>query len=118
MSEPAEIPVLAETLTAALLFFGAVITLIGAFGLVRLPTFYQRVHAPTLGMTLGAVCVALASMIYFSALGTRVVVHEVLIVIFVLFNTPITLLILVRAAVVRDRSEQSGLARSTERTER
>ena len=88
--------------TAILLVAGAAITLVGALGLVRLGSFYQRVHAPTLGTTLGVTCVALASMIYFSALGTRPILHEALILIFVTITTPITLMILVRAARLRD----------------
>ena len=32
-------------------------------------TFYERVHAPTLGTTLGTACIVVASMIYFSAAG-------------------------------------------------
>ena len=102
MMQPAEIPDLVVVLAATLLVAGAAITLIGALGLVRLGSFYQRVHAPTLGTTLGVTCVALGSMIYFSALGTRPVLHEILILIFVTVTTPITLTILVRAARFRD----------------
>ena len=69
MNEGMEIPVLSAILTAMLLIGGAAITLIGSLGLLRLRSFYERVHAPTLGTTLGTTCVALASMIYFSALG-------------------------------------------------
>jgi multicomponent K+:H+ antiporter subunit G len=104
MNELPEISVIPALLTAALLVAGAAITLVGALGLVRLQTFYQRVHPPTLGTTLGVSCVALASMIYFSALGTRPILHEVLIVIFVTVTTPVTLTILVRAASLRDQS--------------
>jgi multicomponent K+:H+ antiporter subunit G len=108
MNEAAEVPVLAEILTAALLIAGAAITLIGSVGLIRLKTFYQRVHAPTLGTTLGMTCIATASMIYFSTLGTRPVLHELLIIVFVTVTTPITLMILVRAAVFRDDVENKG----------
>jgi multicomponent K+:H+ antiporter subunit G len=45
-------------------------------------------------------------MVYFSALGGRPVVHEVLILVFVTVTTPITLMILVRAAVSRDEAEK------------
>ena len=85
-----------------LLVGGAAITLIGSLGLLRLRSFYERVHAPTLGTTLGTACVALASMIYFSALGSRLVLHELLIIVFVTVTTPISLMVLVRAAVFRD----------------
>jgi multicomponent K+:H+ antiporter subunit G len=105
MNEAAEIPVLAAALTALFLVVGAAITLIGALGLLRLRTFYQRVHAPTLGTTLGTALIAIASMIYFSTAEMRPVLHELLIIIFVIVTTPITLMILVRAAVFRDETE-------------
>ena len=107
MTPAAELPAWAALVTAALLFLGAAITLIGSLGLLRLKTFYERVHAPTLGTTLGTGCIVLASMIYFSVLQTRPVLHEILIVVFVILTTPVTLMILVRAAMLRDRWENS-----------
>jgi multicomponent K+:H+ antiporter subunit G len=107
MNEATEVPILSAILTAVLLISGAAITLIGSLGLLRLRTFYERVHAPTLGTTLGTACVGIASMIYFSTLSTRPVLHEMLIVVFVTVTTPITLMILVCAALLRDRSENN-----------
>ena len=119
MNAAGEISALPAILTAMLLVGGAAITLIGSLGLLRLRTFYERVHAPTLGTTLGTACVALASMIYFSALGTRPVLHELLIIVFVTVTTPISLMVLVRAAVFRDESEnESTSPRRTEREPR
>jgi multicomponent K+:H+ antiporter subunit G len=89
-----------------LMILGAAITLIGSLGLLRFRGFYQRVHAPTLGTTLGVICLAVASMIYFSALGTRPVLHELLVIVFVVTTTPITLMILVRAALFREETER------------
>jgi multicomponent K+:H+ antiporter subunit G len=105
MNEVTEVPVLAAILTATLLVGGAAITLIGSLGLLRLRSFYQRVHAPTLGTTLGTTCLATASMIYFSALGSRPVLHELLLIVFVTTTTPITLMVLIRAARLRDEAE-------------
>ena len=62
-------------------------------------------HAPTLGTTLGTGCILIASMVFFSVLQTRPVLHEVLIAVFVTVTTPVTLMVLVRAALHRDRSE-------------
>jgi len=114
MSEAADVPALVAVLTAALLVGGAAITLIGTLGLLWLPTFYQRVHAPTLGTTLGTVFVALASMIYFSTLGSRLAVHELLIIVFVTVTTPISLMVLVRAAAFRDASERESAEAASE----
>jgi multicomponent K+:H+ antiporter subunit G len=110
MSEMADIPPIATAATAVLLVAGSAITLIGALGLLRLPNFAERVHAPTLGTTLGMACIAVASMIYFSALQMGPVLHEVLIVIFVTVTTPISLLMLVPAALMRDRVEDKQTA--------
>jgi multicomponent K+:H+ antiporter subunit G len=101
----AELPAWAAIVTSMLLLVGAALTFIGSLGLLRLRTFYERVHAPTLGTTLGITCVALASIITFTVLESRPVLHEVLIIVFVTMTTPVTLMILVRAAVFRDRLE-------------
>jgi len=105
MSEVSELPAWAAVLTAMLLVLGSAITLIGALGLLRLGSFYERVHAPTLGTTLGTGCIVAASMICFSALGTQLAMHAILITILVTATTPVTLMVLVRAALFRDRSE-------------
>ena len=63
------LPLWAEILTAVLAVAGAAFAAIGSFGLVRLPTFFRRIHAPTLGSTLGAWCITLATTVYFSVQG-------------------------------------------------
>src|SRR3546814_11318357 len=79
---------LVAVLTAALVLTGATLTLVGSIGLLNLPDFYQRLHAPTLGTTLGTGTILLASITYFSVLDTRPVVHEILIGVFVTVTTP------------------------------
>jgi multicomponent K+:H+ antiporter subunit G len=113
MNHAMAIPAWAAMITAVLLIAGAAITLIGTLGLLRLRTFYERIHAPTLGTTLGTGCIVMASMVYFSAAGSRPILHELLILIFITVTTPITLMILVRAAVSRDKFE-SGKSVSEE----
>jgi len=102
----AELPAWVTLSTAFLVLLGASLALIGSVGLLRLESFYARVHAPTLGATLGVGCVLIASMLFFSVLQTRPIVHEILIAVFVTMTTPITLMLLVRAALLRDRSEE------------
>jgi multicomponent K+:H+ antiporter subunit G len=108
MTHAADLPAWAAALTALLLLGGAGLTLIGSFGLLRLTSFYDRVHAPTLGTTLGIGGVLLASMLFFSVLQTRLVVHELLIALFTVLTTPVTLILLARAALYRDRREGWG----------
>ncbi|WP_262297855.1 monovalent cation/H(+) antiporter subunit G [Microvirga sesbaniae] len=107
MSAAGDLPAWAALSTAFLVLVGAAVTLIGSLGLLRLGTFYARVHAPTLGTTLGMACILAGSALFFSALQARPVVHEILIAVFVTLTTPVTLMLLVRAALYRDRTEGS-----------
>jgi multicomponent K+:H+ antiporter subunit G len=79
--------------------------LAGAIGTLRFGSFYERIHAPTLGTSWGTGAVALASIVCFSALGSRLAVHELLIAFFVTVTTPVTLMLLACAALYRDRTE-------------
>jgi multicomponent K+:H+ antiporter subunit G len=103
-----------------LLLLGAALTLTGSIGLVALRSFYDRVHAPTLGTTLGIGCVLLASILFFSVSQSRFVLHELLITVFMVITTPVTLMLLTRAALSRDRRDGSGEVppRRPPRTER
>ena len=105
MNGAPDLPEWAAWLIAGLVVVGAVITLTGAIGLARLKSFYDRVHAPTLGATLGTGCILVASIVCFSVLQSRPVLHEILIGVFVTLTTPVTLILLVRAALYRDRVE-------------
>ena len=100
-----QLPDWAALVVAALVLIGAGLTLIGSLGLIRLSTFYARVHAPTLGSTLGAGSILIASMLFFSVAQTRFVLHEILIAVFVTLTTPVTLMLLTRAAMLRDEAE-------------
>lgn len=105
MTHVAGIPEWAALLTALLLVLGAGLALVGSIGLLRLGSFYERIHAPTLGSTLGIGFVLIASMLFFSVLESRLVVHELLITALMVVTTPITLMLLARAALYRDRTE-------------
>lgn len=85
-----------------LLLLGSLIILIGALGLLRLPSFYQRIHGPAITITLGTGCVLLASMLYFSNLDSRLVLHELMIAAFLLLTAPVTSMMIMRASVYRD----------------
>ncbi|HEY0917734.1 monovalent cation/H(+) antiporter subunit G [Devosia sp.] len=107
MNAGAQLPQWAEVAVGILVLVGAGITLAGTVGLVRFKTFYQRVHAPTLGTSYGAGFVLLASILYFSVAQSRPVLHEILILVFVVITTPVTLVLLARAALYRDRAESN-----------
>ena len=89
-----------------LIVLGALLAFGGSLGLLRLKTFYERVHPPTMGTTLGTGLILIGSMLCFTVLETRLVLHEILIALFVTVTTPVTLILLVRATLSRDPSRQ------------
>lgn len=105
---------------AALVVLGSTLTLLGAIGLVQLRSFFDRLHAPTLGTSWGAAGIILASMLASSWIEGRAVLHEVVIGVFVMITTPVTLMMLGRAALHRDRAEkpvdQADTAEATDTT--
>ena len=99
----ADVPLWAALPAALLLICGGLLTLVGSLGLLRLDSFFARIHAPTMGGTLGAGCVLLASMLVSTALAQRLVIHELLITLFILITAPVTTMLLMRAAMLRSR---------------
>ena len=97
-----------------LILLGALLAFGGSIGLVRLRTFYERVHPPTMGTTLGTGLILIGSMLHFSALEARPVLHEILIGVFMTLNTPVTYMLLVRAALRRDQAKGSDPTARTE----
>lgn len=112
MSHAADLPGWAALLTAILIMAGAGLTLVGAIGTLRFGSFFERVHAPTLGTSWGTGAIVLGSIVCFSVLETRPVVHEILIGVFITVTTPVTLMLLARAALYRDRTEGSQIVPS------
>ncbi|WP_353156386.1 monovalent cation/H(+) antiporter subunit G [Herminiimonas fonticola] len=102
MSGFENVPAWAALPMALLLILGGCIILIGALGLMRLPSFYQRIHGPAITVTLGAGCLLLASMLYFTVLQSRPVIHEIIISVFILMTAPVVAMLLMRAAVYRN----------------
>ena len=103
MTHIESLPLWAAIPAAVFLVLGAALTLIGSFGLLRLGSFYERVHAPALGTSGGTAGIVVASIIVFSIAESRPVLHELLIGVFVTITTPVALMLLGRAALYRDR---------------
>ena len=93
------------TVAAFLVLAGALLAFLGSLGLLRLKTFFERVHPPTMGTTLGTALVLAGSLVYFTSLESRLVLHEILIGVFMLLTTPVTYVLLGRAALRRDHEE-------------
>lgn len=96
------LPLWASIPATLLLIASGILTLTGALGLVRFQHFYSRMHAPTLGNTLGITFVLCASALVSSALQGRPVVHELLITLLLIMTSPMTGIMLMQAGVRRD----------------
>lgn len=108
MTHLQQLPPVAAVLIAIFVVLGSSLALLGSLGLVRLKSFYQRLHAPTLAYSYGTLLIILGSMAMFSLIEERPVVHEIIIGIFMMITTPITLLMLGRASLRRDRDAKLG----------
>jgi len=75
-----------DLISAGLLAAGSIFVLIGAFGLIRLPDFYTRLHAAGITDTLGAELILLGLML--QAGLSLVTVKLILISLFIFFTSP------------------------------
>ena len=96
-----ELPAWAAVPAAILLMVAGLLAAIGAYGLLRLPDFFKRMHPSAMGSTLGAGCVLLASILVSSATAGRPVFHALLLTLFIVITAPVTAMLLARAAVYR-----------------
>jgi multicomponent K+:H+ antiporter subunit G len=86
----AEMPWLLDILIALFMLFGALVALIGSFGLAKLPDFYMRLHGPTKASTLGVGCVLLGSLLFFSHQQEGLSVQEALVTLFLFATAPVS----------------------------
>jgi multicomponent K+:H+ antiporter subunit G len=96
-------PLWAEIATATLSVIGALFTLIGSWGLVKLGDFSKRLHGPTKATTLGVGCILIASMLWFGLTGTPSL-HELLISVFLFVTAPVSAHLLIKSAMKLDAS--------------
>lgn len=87
-----------EILAWALILGGALFTLIGSLGVIRLPDFYSRLHAAGIVDTLGAGLLLLGMIVY--AGFTLVSVKLLLIGLFLFFTSPTATHAIANAAYV------------------
>ena len=93
----------AEIAIAALVLLGAAIALVGSLGLLRLGTYFELVHAPSIIATMGCWCIMHGTLLYFSLQGQGIAAHPLLIALFVAITVPVTNIFLMRAALFRAR---------------
>ncbi len=103
----AVLPLWLEIIVAVLVLSGAGLALLGSTGLLRLPTFFERVHAPAIIATLGCWLIMHGTVLYFTVTDRSIALHALLIAVFVAITVPIMSIFLMRAALFRAR--QMGL---------
>ena len=99
----ATLPLWLEIIGAVLVLAGAALALLGSSGLLRLPTFFERVHAPSIVATLGCWLIMHGTVLYFSVVDRGLALHALLIAVFVAISVPIMSVFLMRAALFRAR---------------
>ena len=99
----AVLPLWLEIIVAVLVLAGAALALLGSSGLLRLPTFFERVHAPAIIATLGCWLIMHGTVLYFTVADSSIALHALLIAVFVAITVPIMSIFLMRAALFRAR---------------
>jgi multicomponent K+:H+ antiporter subunit G len=97
-----------DYLVALLVLIGASFMLIGSWGLVKLPDFFTRLHAPTKASTLGIGATLIGSLIWFSVQQGSVHIHELVISIFLFLTAPVSAYMMGKAALHRHRPMITG----------
>ena len=95
-------------LSALFSLAGSFLFLSAAIGLLRLPDFYTRIHAPTKAATLGLLLIALGSTLAHIGQESGLWLEDLLLIIFVLLTVPVSSQMLVRAAVARGLKQYEG----------
>lgn len=90
------------------LVLGSGLTLIGTIGLVRLSSFYKRLHMLSLSTSWGAGSILIASFLYSIFVDHHFVFHEILLMIFLLVTIPVASMLVSQAAAYRHHSENTS----------
>lgn len=80
-----------------LIFAGSVISVIGAFGLLRFPDIYSRTHAQTV-VNVGGTCLILIGVFFEAPLFSLYSVKAILLIIFIFLTSPVGTHAIARAA--------------------
>ena len=115
------LPLWLDIAISAAVLCGAAIAFMGSLGLLRLKSYFERVHAPSIIATMGCWCIMHGTLVYFSV-TVGLALHALLIALFVAVTVPITNIFLMRAALFRARrmgeKVPASLSRVTDTSER
>ena len=97
-----------ELIVSALIVLGGGFALVGSWGLVRLPSLMERLHAPTKATTLGLGGILVASIVWFQ-LGKGVwTTHEILVSVFLFITAPVSANLIAKVHLHRLRLGEGG----------
>ncbi len=113
---PLVLPFWVEIIIAVLVLAGSALALLGSLGLLRLPTFFERVHAPAIIATGACWCILLASVLFFSLQGKGLALYPLLIAGFIAITVPVTSIFLMRASLFRARQAGEDVPANISRT--
>lgn len=89
---------LIELMAALLILLGAIVSVISAFGMIRLPDVYTRSHAATKSATLSVLLCLSGAFVYFWIDDGYVSIRLILGIIFVFITAPVSGHLVCRAA--------------------
>ena len=89
---------LIELMAALFILFGSIVSVISAFGMIRLPDVYTRSHAATKSATLSVLLCLFGSFVYFWIHDGFVSIRLILGIIFVFITAPVAGHLVCRAA--------------------
>lgn len=90
---------IADVATIALLGVGCAFVLLGSVSLLKLSSFFHRVHGPTKASTLGVGCILAGSILYHWIHGSGMHPRELLITVFLFLTAPVSAHMMSRAAL-------------------
>lgn len=94
---------LSEIIVSLLLLVGGGFTLLGSFGLARLPDFFMRLHGPTKATTLGVGAIVVASLLHVGGGESDSGLRELAVTLFLFITAPVTAHLLSKAALAERR---------------
>lgn len=87
-----------EIVVLAFLLTGTLLSVLSAFGMIRLPDVYTRSHAATKSFTLGLLCILLSAFFYFWLQYGQVSIRLLLGIVFVFLTSPVAGHLICRSA--------------------
>jgi multicomponent K+:H+ antiporter subunit G len=98
-----------EAVAAVLLVASGLASLAAGVGLIRLRGLFIRLHAPSLPGTFGTWAVALAAVVYLSAIEGVPVLHALAIPVALAVTLPFTTVLVARACLFRQRRDGANI---------